>query len=63
MRFVDVMKELKSGKKLRRSETWEHTTVMYSDGEHLLVQRGNGEPYRYDLSWFEIVATDWSLAN
>jgi hypothetical protein len=28
-----------------------------------VCQRGDGQPYSYDLSWNEIVANDWEIAE
>lgn len=57
--FNEVMSALQAGQSVRRS-AWDSTTVMFvKDGE--LLQQATGEPYNYDLSWYEIVAEDWTL--
>lgn len=59
--FASMIPVLDSGGRIRR-DVWDDTTAMFvHDG--VLMQEATGEPYRYDLSWYEINAKDWRTAE
>lgn len=59
--FVSMMPALASGRHVRFNR-WDDTTSLFvKDGE--LMQQGTGEPYPYQLSWYEINAPGWRLAE
>jgi len=59
--FVAVIKPLKQGQRVRKSN-WESSTVAFLDGKEFVCQRTSGsKPYSYNLSWHEIAANDWSV--
>lgn len=53
--FENVIAALQSGKSVRLNR-WEKQTRMFVQDGELVCQRGNGTPYRYDLSWHELTA-------
>jgi hypothetical protein len=69
MQFSNVVTALAAGKSVRRSG-WESITrayvvepitSMFVLNDVLVCQRGDGAPYTYDLSWYEIAARDWEI--
>jgi hypothetical protein len=58
--FDKVFPALKAGH-AAKLPTWEAATRMYVDKGELVCQRRDGQPYSYDLSWFEIVADNWII--
>ena len=60
--FKEIIPALKAKLSIRRKE-WEPMTQMYVVGDHMVCQRGYAEPYKYDLSWYEIDASDWEIAD
>ena len=60
--FGSVIIALVAGQSVRRS-VWEPITSMFIKDGATVCQRGDGQPYSYDLSWHEIVANDWQIAE
>jgi hypothetical protein len=60
--FESVIAALIAGQSVRRS-VWEPITSMFIKDGEMVCQRGKGQPYSYDLSWYEIVACDWEIAE
>lgn len=60
MHFERVLAALTAGRSVRRT-VWEPLTSMFIRDGAIVCQRGNGQPYSYDLSWYEIVASDWQI--
>jgi hypothetical protein len=59
--FDSMIEAVQSGVSIRR-DAWEPTTIMFvEDGE--LMQQATGKPYPYQLSWYEINATDWRAVD
>ena len=58
--FESVIAALTAGRSVRRT-VWEPLTSMFIRDDEIVWQRGNGQPYGYDLSWYEIVASDWQI--
>jgi hypothetical protein len=58
--FASVLRALQQGKSVRLPR-WESITKMFVAGGILLCQRGDAKSYPYDLSWYEIAATDWQI--
>ena len=58
--FTSVLPALAQGASIRRDE-WEPIIRMFVLSETLMCQCGAARPWRYSLSWDEIVATDWQL--
>ncbi|WP_263355416.1 hypothetical protein [Acidicapsa acidisoli] len=60
-KFDGVTMALRQGAKVRRVKTWDAETVMFIQGDALVVSAYKGEPSAYDLSWYEIEAGDWEV--
>jgi len=60
--FVSMIDTLESNGAVRRDQMEPDTTMRVVDGE-LVCQRGDSKPYPYQLSWHEINATDWRVAD
>ena len=58
--FTTVAAALKLGHSVRR-KGWEAITRAFILDGRFVCQRGDAEPHGYDLSWYEIDATDWSV--
>ena len=59
--FDGTMKALSAGAKVRRVSTWEAETVMFVQDGALVMSAHGGEPVPYDLSWYELNASDWEV--
>jgi hypothetical protein len=62
LNFADVFHALVEGKKVRLPKWDSTTTLSVLDGE-LVLQTRKGKPHSYDLSWYEINATDWQVVE
>lgn len=60
MTFFAVVKVLQEGFSVRMSR-WEQITRMFIKDGTLMCQRGDAEPYAYELSWKEIQSKKWQV--
>lgn len=59
LKFREMISALEDGAKVRRKR-WEPTTKMFVDDHNELVcQKGECEPYTYQIAWYELTAKDW----
>jgi hypothetical protein len=60
VQFDKVQTALSAGQSVRLPH-WESNTRMYIHNGVMVCQRGDANPYSYDLSWHEIAASNWQV--
>ena len=58
--FEMAVDALADGQSIRLPK-WDSTTRVYFNDGVLVCQRGEAQPYPYDLNWREIAANNWQV--
>ena len=58
--FEMAVNALADGQSIRLPK-WDSTTRVYFNDGVLVCQRGEAQPYPYDLNWHEIAANNWQV--
>lgn len=60
--FATILPALMEGESVQRTE-WEPIVRMFVLDDTLMCQCGNANPWHHSLTWEEITASDWQLAQ